>query len=233
MDFRRRDLALGGQGAPLVPLFHEVLLRGKTAFPAAGLNIGGVANITFLADDMPVTAADTGPGMGLLDQLFLARTGDTIDDGGRITTSGKANDTIVARLTSLPYYSRPFPRSADRYEFVPLLEAVNGLDLPDAAATLAAVTARGVAHTAAEFGWKHKKLLWCGGGGRNLGVIAALEKEGFEVAPMAQVTGLREDWVEAACFGWLAVRHLRGLPFSLPTTTGSTAPSVGGVRARA
>lgn len=236
MDFRRRDLAAGGEGAPLVPLFHQAMLAGQGAkhFPCALLNIGGVANITFLPNLQPddVRATDCGPGMGLLDQFVQHRTGAAFDADGALALGGKINAKILQRaLDELPFFQRPIPRSADRYEFNAVLDWLEKLNTEDGAATLAALTVAGIDQSLQGFGTspKHLKALYLAGGGpRNAAVREGLKQAGWRVAPVAHL-GWDPLAVEAACFAWLAVRRLRGLPFSLPATTGCRQPTVGGV----
>ncbi|MCA3244568.1 MAG: anhydro-N-acetylmuramic acid kinase [Alphaproteobacteria bacterium] len=236
MDFRRRDLAAGGEGAPLVPLFHQAMLAGQGAkqFPCALLNIGGVANVTYLPSLQPedVRASDCGPGMGLLDQWVQHRTGAAYDAEGALAKAGKVNHKILHRaLDELPFFQRPIPRSADRYEFNAVLEWLAKANTEDGAATLAALTVAGIDQSLHGFGATPKglKALYLAGGGpRNTAVREGLQQAGWRVAPVENL-GWQPLAVEAACFAWLAVRRLRGLPFSMPATTGCRYPTVGGV----
>jgi anhydro-N-acetylmuramic acid kinase len=236
MDFRRRDLAAGGEGAPLVPLFHHAMLAGAGArqFPCALLNIGGVANITYLPNLKPnaVRATDCGPGMGLLDQWVQQRTGAAYDAEGMLAKVGKVSPKILQRaLTELPFFQRPIPRSADRYEFNAVLEWLSQASTPDGAATLAALTVAGIDQSLRGFGATPQSLttlFLAGGGLKNTAVWAGLKQAGWPIAPV-KTLGWQPLAVEAACFAWLAVRRLRGLPFSLPATTGCHHATVGGV----
>jgi anhydro-N-acetylmuramic acid kinase len=236
MDFRRRDLAAGGEGAPLVPLFHQAMLAGEgpKKFPCALLNIGGVANVTYLPSLQPeaVRATDCGPGMGLLDQFTQHRTGAAFDADGKLAKAGKIQPKLLQRaLDELPFFQRPIPRSADRYEFNEVLEWLEKASTEDGAATLAALTVAGIDQSLYGFGVTPnslKVLYLAGGGPRNAAVREGLKKAGWKVAPVDKL-GWEPLAVEAACFAWLAVRRLRGLPFSTPATTGCRQPTVGGV----
>jgi anhydro-N-acetylmuramic acid kinase len=236
MDFRRRDLAAGGEGAPLVPLFHQAMLAGEgiKKFPCALLNIGGVANVTYLPSLQPeaVRATDCGPGMGLLDQWVQSRTGAAYDENGTLAKAGKIQTKILQRaLDELSFFQRPIPRSADRYEFNEVLEWLEKASTEDGAATLAALTVAGIDQSLHGFGATPnslKALYLAGGGPRNAAVREGLKRKGWKVAPV-DTLGWEPLAVEAACFAWLAVRRLRVLPFSTPATTGCRHASVGGV----
>ncbi|MFO0500135.1 MAG: anhydro-N-acetylmuramic acid kinase [Pseudomonadota bacterium] len=236
MDFRRRDLAAGGEGAPLVPLFHQAMLaaQGPAAFPCAVLNIGGVANVTYLpVAKGDVRASDCGPGMGLLDQWVQQRTGAAFDDNGSLAKAGTVDEAVLERAKrELPFFQRAIPRSADRYEFNAVLEWLHEASTENGAATLAALTVLGIDQTLHGFGAQPEALTalyLAGGGPRNAAVREGLAAKGWKLANIEEALGWHPLAVEAACFAWLAVRRLRGLPFSLPTTTGCRHPTVGGV----
>ncbi len=224
-DFRRADVAAGGQGAPLVPLFHKAL-AAPLERPLAILNIGGVANVTFLGSGDPI-AFDTGPGNALIDDLFLARTGMAFDEGGAVAVSGNADRQILACLMDHPYFSAPVPKSLDREAFDS--SPVAGLSLADAAATLAAFTAAAVAAAQTFLPAASRRWLVCGGGRHNDAIMSALRRAlGVAVDPVETV-GWNGDALEAQAFAYLAVRALKGLPLTLPTTTGVPMPLTGGV----
>lgn len=231
MDFRRRDMAAGGEGAPLVPLFHAIMMENMPK-PAAMLNIGGVANVSVLGQGGRMAASDCGPGMGLLDSFMKARTGEHFDkDGNRALAGTVHRDVVEMALAEIPFWRRPVPRSADRYEFVKVLEQLTGFSVEDGAATLAALTAAGVDVTLRDLNMTPqalKALVPVGGGARNRAVVEELQALGWAVRS-SEGLGWDVATVEAACFAWLAVRRLRGLPTSLPQTTGARVATVGGV----
>lgn len=232
MDFRRRDMAAGGEGAPLVPLFHAMMMAGKN-MPWAVLNIGGVANITYHDERGGLFASDCGPGVGLLNSWVKEKTGAEFDEGGHLAAKGKVDEGIVgAAVAKIAFWQRPVPRSADRYEFGKVIEWVKDLSTEDGAATLSALTVAGVAHTLRELGGQPdtlRGLFVAGGGALNPALMAGLKADGWPVKDLQAETGWQPQDVEAACFGWLAVRRLRGLTTTLPSTTKCQRPTVGGV----
>ncbi len=240
-DFRSADMAAGGQGAPLAPLYHAALAAGLEK-PLAVLNIGGVANVTYLgADDGPdagaaggggrgsIAAFDTGPGNALLDDWAARRAGLPMDRGGRLAAAGAADETRLAALMADPYFSAPAPKSLDRGHFSALADGtLEGLSAADGAATLVAFTAAAAAAALRLLPRAPKRWLVCGGGRRNPALMRALAARlGAPVDPV-EAAGWDGDALEAQAFAWLAVRSVRGLPLSLPQTTGVRAPCPGG-----
>jgi anhydro-N-acetylmuramic acid kinase len=225
-DFRTADVAAGGEGAPLVPLFHAALAADLET-PLVIVNIGGVANITYLGADREVLACDTGPGNGPLDDWVFAHTGKAFDQDGEIAAAGHARQDRLAALMAHPYFARPAPKSLDRLSFSALVAAATeGLSLEDGAATLAAFTAAAILRT--PLPETPKRILVCGGGRKNLAIMERLQKSALcPVAPVESV-GWDGDYLEAQCFAFLAVRSFYGLPLSLPGTTGVPAPMTGG-----
>jgi anhydro-N-acetylmuramic acid kinase len=223
--FREADVAAGGEGAPLVPLFHAALARALPK-PLAVLNIGGVANVTFLGSDGVVAACDTGPGNALLDDWVALRTGRTFDAGGELASAGRLREDVIAAWLRHPYFRRPVPKSLDRQQFHALLGELSDMSAADGAATLAAFTARAVA--ACPLPERPRQWLVTGGGRHNIAIMAALAAAlGVPVQPVEAV-GWDGDAVEAQCFGFLAARVKRRLPLSLPMTTGVPLPLPGG-----
>ncbi len=229
-DFRARDVAAGGQGAPLVPVFHRALVEAAhLATPVALLNIGGVANLTWIDSGRDPVACDTGPGNALVDDLMLARTGEPIDRDGATAARGAVNEAALARLMDQPFFSAPPPKSLDRNAFS--RGAVEGLPLEDAAATLVAFTAEAVARLLPLLPARPLRIVACGGGARNPTMMRALaQRTGCAIAS-ADSFGWSADAMEAQAFAYLAVRALAGLPLTFPTTTGVAAPTTGGVLA--
>ena len=227
-DFRSADMAAGGEGAPLAPLFHRVLAR-DLARPLCVLNIGGVANVTWLGEGDDLLAFDTGPGGALLDDWVRATTGAPFDEDGRLARQGRVDAACLARLLDDPWFARRPPKSLDRHSFDS--KGLTGLAPADGAATLVALTARAVAAACAHFPVAPVRWLVCGGGRRNGALMAALAEAlgGADVAPVEAV-GWQGDALEAQAFAYLAVRSLRGLPLSLPQTTGAREAVTGGRR---
>ncbi len=231
MDFRRRDMAAGGEGAPLAPLFHAVMM-GKLGRPAAMLNIGGVANVTVIDAAGNIAASDCGPGMGMLDTWMQERTGAEFDRDGAASGQGTVDAELVIRaLGEIGFFERPLPRSADRYEFYGVFDWMKGMSVEDGAATLSALTVEGIDLTLRGLGMDGATLtgLYVSGGGAfNPVVMDGLAHRGWNVQD-SKVLGWEPLTVEASCFAWLAVRRLRGLTTTLPTTTKCKQPTVGGV----
>ena len=227
-DFRSADVAAGGEGAPLAPVFHAAMAAGLPR-PLAVLNIGGVANVTYLGEAVrDLLACDTGPGNGPLDDWCQRHTGQPFDRDGALAAAGRVSTKVLTRLLADAYFNRPAPKSLDRLEFSRTL-ATSGLDRlspADGAATLAAFTAAAVARTVLPA--PPTRWLVAGGGRRNPAIMAALR--GLLPAPVdpVEAVGWDGDALEAQCFALLAVRVERGLPLSVPGTTGVPSPLPGG-----
>jgi anhydro-N-acetylmuramic acid kinase len=230
-DFRSADVAAGGHGAPLVPLFHLALAE-DLAKPLAVLNIGGVANVTWIAaeaaPDAQLVAFDTGPGNALLDDWVRQVTGRCWDERGRLARGGRVDHELVRCWLADPYFRAPPPKSLDRNTYARVLDAVRGLSPEDGAATLAAFTVSAVATAAALFPAPPVRWLICGGGRRNAALMAMLTAAMPVPVEPAEAVGWDGDGLEAQAFAFLAVRSLRGLPLSLPSTTGVLRPTTGG-----
>jgi anhydro-N-acetylmuramic acid kinase len=224
-DFRSADVAAGGQGAPLAPLYHAALAKDLPR-PLAVLNLGGVGNVTII-EEAAVTAFDTGPASAMIDDWVRRHTGARYDENGRIAASGRVADDRLAALLADPYFDAPPPKSLDRNDFP--MTAVDGLSLADGAATLAAFTVASVAASRRHFAAAPRRWLVTGGGRHNATLMEGLRRTlGVPVDPVEAV-GWDGDALEAQAFAFLAVRSLDGLPLSLPTTTGVPRPLTGGV----
>jgi anhydro-N-acetylmuramic acid kinase len=226
-DFRSADISAGGQGAPLVPVYHSALAANLPK-PLAVLNIGGVANVTWIGPDGGLVAFDTGPGNGALDDWTTRHTGQPFDTDGALARSGSPDAGVLARLLADPYFSVQAPKSLDRLDFAKTLAAsgLAGLSAPDGASTLAEFTIRSVA--AASFPQPPRRWLVCGGGRHNSVLMEGLRRTlGVPVEPVEMV-GWDGDVLEAQCFAFLAARTLRGLPITFPSTTGVPVSIAGG-----
>jgi len=224
--FRHADVAAGGQGAPLVPLFHRALATGL-ACPLAVLNLGGVANISYI-DGETVLACDTGPASALIDDFMLRRRGEPFDRDGALAASGQVEQATLARLLAHPFIAASLPKSLDRNAFHALAAAVDGLSDADGVATLTAFTVEATAAILPHLPAAPLRWLVTGGGRHNATLMQRFAARlGVPVVPVEAV-GWDGDALEAQCFAWLAVRSLKGLPLSLPTTTGVPRPMPGG-----
>jgi anhydro-N-acetylmuramic acid kinase len=224
--FRHADVAAGGEGAPLVPLYHRAL-ASTLEQPLMVLNYGGVGNVTYLAGET-IIAFDTGPASAMLDDFMLTRRGVPFDEGGRLAASGTPNAAMVGAFLRNPYFDRPAPKSLDRQEFHERGMVVEALGDADGAATLAAFTIESTVAALRHVPAAPKRWLVTGGGRLNETFMQGLRARlGVPVEPVEAV-GWQGDYLEAQCFAYLAVRALRGLPLSLPTTTGVPEPMSGG-----
>ncbi|MEE9318259.1 MAG: anhydro-N-acetylmuramic acid kinase [Rhodospirillales bacterium] len=226
-DFRAADVAGGGQGAPLAPLYHAAR-SVKLVKPLAVLNIGGVANLTWISPDGGLVAFDTGPGNALIDDWVKDKEGQTMDLDGNLAHAGKVDSGALEALLDNPYFMRPFPKSLDRNAFDS--GPVARLSTADGAATLTAFTAAAVEKASHILPAPPNWWLVCGGGRLNPALMAALRSRltGAPVEPV-EMAGWKGDALEAQAFGFLAVRSIKGLPLSLPSTTGVGKPMTGGV----
>ncbi|MCW3476474.1 anhydro-N-acetylmuramic acid kinase [Limobrevibacterium gyesilva] len=227
-DFRSADVAAGGEGAPLVPVYHAALAQDLER-PLAVLNIGGVANVTWVGAHGGLLAFDTGPGNGPLDDWAARHTNQGVDQDGALSAEGQVDAAVLARLLAHPYFARPAPKSLDRLDFGRALAAsgVDGLSPADGAATLVAFTAQAAA--SALLPGPVRRWLVTGGGRHNPTIMAALHKRLHVPVEPVEAVGWDGDALEAQCFGFLAVRVRAGLPLSYPGTTGAPRALPGGV----
>ncbi|HVL21161.1 MAG TPA: anhydro-N-acetylmuramic acid kinase, partial [Amaricoccus sp.] len=215
---------------------HFALARAIGAeAPVAFLNIGGVANVTWVdpraaTPEAPgaLVAFDTGPGNALLDDFLGARRGAAFDADGATAAAGRVHREVLGRLADHPYVQRTPPKSLDRQDFHGFLDAVRELSTEDGAATLAALTVACVAEGARHFPEPPSRWLVCGGGRRNRTLMAMLASRSNAPVEAVEAAGLDGDMLEAQAFAFLAARVLRGLPTSAPSTTGARLPVSGG-----
>lgn len=224
-DFRSADVAAGGQGAPLLPVYHRALASGLEG-PVGVLNLGGVANITLVAGD-ELVAFDTGPANGLVDLWVEEETGARYDADGALAASGQVHEDVLAGMLDHPYFDQPAPKSLDRNDFT--IQPVRGLSTADGAATLTAFTAASVAAAFEHLPQRPRRLLVAGGGRHNPTMLRMIARHTGLLPEPAENLGWNGDAVEAEGFAYMAVRHLRGLPISFPGTTGAPRPMTGGV----
>jgi anhydro-N-acetylmuramic acid kinase len=224
--FRLADVSGGGQGAPLVPLYHAALAR-DLAKPLMVLNLGGVGNVTWL-DGERIIAFDTGPASALIDDFVARHFGVPFDKDGAIARQGTVDKAMLAQLLANPFFAANPPKSLDRNDFHARAKIVSTLRPVDAVATLAAFTIEATAAALAHVPARPVRWLVAGGGRLNGFFMDGLGRRlGVPVEPV-EVLGLEGDLIEAQCFGYLAVRSIQGLPLSLPTTTGVPGPMPGG-----
>ena len=230
-DFRSADVGAGGQGAPLSAIYHMGLMRALgCAGETAVLNLGGVANVTWWDGADTVVAFDTGPANAPLNDFIRGLGLGDMDRDGALALQGRVDEARLARLLAHPYLRRSYPKSLDRFDFTAAM--AEGCAPADGAALLTAFTAAAVGRGLDMLPRRPSRLIVCGGGRRNPAIMAALGARAGVEALAAESVGWRGDAIEAECFAFLAVRTLRGLPISFPTTTGVPAPMTGGRLAR-
>ncbi len=244
-DFRSADVAAGGQGAPLLPVYHAALAAGLEG-PVAVLNLGGVGNITFIpggrdmhdsremsperaqmTDRDGLVAFDTGPANGLIDSWVEAETGARYDAGGALAASGRVDETVLTAMLDHPFFDAPPPKSLDRNDFT--IQPARGLSAADGAATLTAFTAATVAEALRHLPARPVRLLVAGGGRHNPTMLAMIAARTGLVVEPTDVLGWNGDALEAEGFAYMAVRTLKGLAISFPGTTGVPVAMAGGV----
>lgn len=224
--FRHADLAVGGQGAPLVPLYHAAL-ASKLDQPLIVLNLGGVANITYL-DGAMVIACDTGPASALIDDRMRLLFQKPFDKDGAMARLGHVDPATLAALMDNPFFALPPPKSLDRQDFHARAAIVDQLPPADVIATLTAFTIEATVSIQRHLPKRPRRWLVTGGGRHNKALMEGFaERLGVPVESVETV-GWKGDFLEAECFGYLAIRSSRGLPLSLPTTTGVPRPLAGG-----
>lgn len=227
-DFRRADIAAGGQGAPLVPAFHNAVFR-SSEHDRVVVNIGGIANITVLPKDakQPVTGFDTGPGNVLLDAWAERHLGKRMDEDGRFAATGKTHEGLLASLLSDSYFALAPPKSTGREHFnIAWLDAAlkdySNVSAQDVQATLCELTAASIADAVQKYAPATQELLVCGGGARNAYLMQHLRAR---LQPCSvestEKYGISPDWMEAMAFAWLAKQTLEGKPGNLPAVTGA------------
>jgi anhydro-N-acetylmuramic acid kinase len=233
-DFRSRDLAAGGHGAPLVPAFHAQQFASSEN--TAILNIGGIANLTFLPKDGEVTGFDCGPGNMLMDAWIHEHQGNAFDENGSWALQGKVNEVLLAKMLADPFFSKAPPKSTGRDDFHQhWLREILGKDnhhAEDVQATLLHLTAHTALDALARHAPQTQKLIVCGGGARNIALMNLLKvkaqsffKEPLEVTT-SESAGIDPQLVEGLAFAWLAWAHKEKRPANLPAVTGAKGPRI-------
>jgi len=238
-DMRSNDMSNGGQGAPLVPVFHQALARTiherlpqnlKSLLPVAFVNIGGISNISYVGSQSELIAFDTGPGNALIDQWVQSQAGIPFDQGGAIAAEGAVVSSIVDQYLDESFFEQTVPKSLDRNDFKPLTSGAASLE--DGARTLAHVSAAAIIKSCDHLPESPKLWIICGGGRKNPKIMEDLKdlakaKNGAAVI-LSEEAGLDGDSMEAEAWAYLAVRSLKDLPLTFPATTGCVKPVSGG-----
>jgi anhydro-N-acetylmuramic acid kinase len=230
-DLRAADVALGGQGAPLVPVYHRALAEQLDDLPVAFLNIGGVANVTWIGEEGRMLAFDTGPGNALLDDWMMKHAGVAHDADGAVAARGRVDKDALTALLTNGYFGTPPPKSLDRDAFS--AAPIEALSTEDGAATLTAFTAASIAKAREHMPREPRTWIVCGGGRKNRTLMSMLAGHVANAVVPVEAIGLNGDVIEAEAWAYMAVRSTLGLPITFPETTGVPAPMTGGVLAKA
>jgi anhydro-N-acetylmuramic acid kinase len=224
-DMRSADVASGGQGAPLLPVYHAALVADLPK-PVAVLNLGGVGNITYIGGDGALVAFDTGPANGLIDSWVESEVGARFDAGGALAARGRVDEAVLTAMLDHPYFMAAPPKSLDRNDFT--IQPARGLATVDGAATLTAFTAATIAEAIDRLPTRPRRLLVVGGGRHNPTMLAMIAARTGLTPEPADAIGWNADSIEAEGWAYMAVRALKGLPISFPGTTGAPHPMTGG-----
>lgn len=225
-DMRKYDVMFGGQGAPLIPVFHRALFSDPY-HPVVVLNLGGVANLTYLGTDGQLIAFDCGMASALIDDWMSQKTNYDFDEGGDFAAKGNVDEHVLHDMLTHKFFSAPFPKSLDREDFD--LAQVRHLYPEAGAATLTAFSAKAVAMGIEQFPTRPQRLILCGGGRKNRTMLSMIEKYSGLTAVTSDELGWDGDAIEAQGFAYLAYRCLHGLPITYPATTGVSEPMSGGI----
>lgn len=226
-NFRENDMKHGGQGAPLIPLFHQTLLKEQQK-PVAILNIGGVTNITYIDTKENLIAFDVGPGNALIDDWMFIRKKVFYDKDGMTAAQGKIHEKEASAFLKNMFFEKSPPKSLDRNSFHNALQDVATFSTEDGAATLTSFTAKAIRKARKFLPMSPKAWIICGGGRHNKTMVKMIKQELDEPIFTAEESGFMGDFIEAQGFAHFAVRSLKNLPLSLPSTTGVSTPVSGG-----
>jgi len=227
-NFRQNDILNGGQGAPLAPLYHRLILsKIKFNFPSAVINIGGIANITYIENKNKIISFDTGPGNYLLDAWIKVNSKMEFDDKGLLAKSGKLNEHILEKFLSNPYYKKKFPKSLDVKDFN--LNDLSKLSLKDGCATLSMLTIKTICMAINSFAKVPNVILFSGGGRKNDFIIENIKKRIKKPVYLIDEFNFNGDFTESQAFAYLAIRSFFKQIISLPSTTGVKKPCLGGL----
>lgn len=232
-DMRANDISHGGQGAPLVPVYHAALAKTLPRpfagrYPVVFVNIGGISNVTYVPKHGNPVAFDSGPGNTLIDQWVSREGGVPFDADGAIASEGSVVRAVVERYLGNPFFAKGGPKSLDRNDFT--LADAAGLELADGARTLATVSAEAILKSAEHMAERPRLWVVCGGGRKNPHILRDL-REGATDAEvvLAEDALLDGDAMEAEAWAYLAIRARKGLPLTFPTTTGCREAITGGM----
>lgn len=225
-DFRSNDMLNGGQGAPLAPIYHLAVSHYINKKNIIILNIGGVSNITYIGEDDKLVAFDTGPGNAPINDFVRKKNSGQMDINGDYASKGSINYDFINSFLSHPYFELNFPKSLDRDQFS--YDQIDELSLEDGCATLTKLIGENISKAIKLLPKKPERIIASGGGRKNLSIMKAINESTNIKCESIEKYGLRGDAIEAEAFAFLAVRSLKKLPLSFPSTTGVAKPLTGG-----
>jgi anhydro-N-acetylmuramic acid kinase len=228
-NFRENDLKNGGQGAPLVPIFHKLLQKKlRLKMPVVFINIGGISNLTYLDENEQMISFDTGPGNFLIDKLLQLKSKDRMqfDKNGKIALKGNLDKSVLDRYLSDPYYDTLPPKSLDVNNFN--LNLVKGISLENSITTLSELTSQSIVKALNFFSRKPKEIILCGGGRKNMYICKRIKQTSNIKTNVIDEYKVNGDFVESQAFAYLAIRSFLKKPISFPNTTGVSEPMCGG-----
>ena len=226
-NFRENDILNGGQGAPLSPIYHQLILTMiKSTNPSVVINLGGISNITYIEENNKMVSFDTGPGNYLIDEWVRTKTKKEFDRDGLIAKSGQTDEEILKKFLSDPYYKKKFPKSFDVKYFN--LQNLNKLSLEDGCATLSMLTVRSICAVLNSFKKKPNSVLFSGGGRKNKYIIDNIKKKFTGSVKLIDDFNFNGDFIESQAFAYLAIRSYLKKFISFPSTTGVKKPCLGG-----
>ena len=227
-NFRENDILNGGQGAPLAPLYHQLILsKIKSKLPSVIVNIGGISNITYVDNTNRVISFDTGPGNYLIDKWVKTNSKMEFDDGGLLAKSGQSNENILKKFINNPYYKKNYPKSLDVKDFN--LSDLNKIGLEDGCATLSMLTVMSICMAIRSFDEHPNTILFSGGGRKNKFIIDNIKKIIKKQIYLIDEFNFNGDFIESQAFAYLAIRSYLKKFITLPTTTGVKNPCLGGI----
>ena len=227
-NFRENDILNGGQGAPLTPIYHQLILKKiNSKLPSAVINIGGITNITYIEKSNKIIGFDTGPGNYLIDELIRSKTKYEFDSGGLIAKSGRPDEEILSKFLNDPYYKKKFPKSLDIKDLN--IQNLNTLNLEDGCATLAMLTVRSICIALDNFKNRPNLILVSGGGRKNQYIFDNISKKFQNSVKLIDDFNFNGDFIESQAFAYLAIRSYLKKIITFPSTTGVKEPCLGGL----
>jgi len=229
-NFRKNDIINGGEGAPLAPIYHKLLIKKyKLQLPSCIINIGGISNLTYY-DGRNLIGFDTGPGNGLMDQLIQSISNEKFDEKGKIASKGIINKKLIDIFKNNKYFKKNYPKSLDRHDFSKIYELIvsENMSIENKMATLSELTIQSIIISMNMLPQSPKNILISGGGANNIHLIKRLKSVFKQPISLSHEIGISTQRIEADLIAFLAIRCLKKYPITFPKTTGARKPTIGG-----